>query len=85
MPGTVSIRLFATAREAAGTATIQRPTGREGVLVRSVLQELVSQTPALAPILRQARFARNGTYLRGREGRLRPGDEFAVHPPYSGG
>ncbi|MCI4370658.1 MAG: MoaD/ThiS family protein [Thermoplasmata archaeon] len=85
MTGTVAIRLFASAREAAGAARIDRPTGPEGVAIATVLRELAEQRPSLAPILQHARFARNGTYLRGRTGRLRPGDEFAVHPPYSGG
>jgi molybdopterin converting factor small subunit len=82
---TISIRLFATAREAAGTASIERATDPAGVPLRTVLKELASANPALGPILRHARFARNGTYVRGRGVRLRPGDELAVHPPYSGG
>jgi molybdopterin converting factor small subunit len=85
MSGTVAVRLFSTARETVGTARIDRPTGARGVAVETVLRELAEAHPGLAPILRHARFARNGTYLRGRSGRLRPGDELAIHPPYSGG
>jgi molybdopterin converting factor small subunit len=85
MGGVVRIRLYATAREAAGTATIRRPVGPSGILVRNLLEELGTERPGLATALRHARFARNGTYLRGTGARLRDGDELAVHPPYSGG
>ena len=81
----VVIRLYATAREAAGSARIDWPAGPAGVSVGSLVKSLAAAHPALAPILRQARFARNGRYVRGRSGRLRAGDELAIHPPYSGG
>jgi molybdopterin converting factor small subunit len=85
MRGAVRVRLYATAREAAGTSTIRRPIGPEGVVLRALLRELSESRPQLATILRHARFARNGTYLRGLGARLHAGDELAVHPPYSGG
>jgi len=85
MARTLAIHLFATAREAAGTASMERPIAPQGILLRTVLRELATETPALGPILRHARYARNGAYVRGRNVRLRPGDELAVHPPYSGG
>jgi molybdopterin converting factor small subunit len=85
MRGAVRVRLYATAREAAGTATIRRPTGPEGVELRTLLGELSESHPPLEVILRHARFARNGTYLRGVRTRLLAGDELAIHPPYSGG
>jgi molybdopterin converting factor small subunit len=85
MAGVVSVRLYASAREAAGTGTIRRPTGPEGVVLRSLLRELAEDRPTMAKILRHSRFARNGTYLTGLGTRLFPGDELAVHPPYSGG
>jgi molybdopterin converting factor small subunit len=81
----VVVRLFATAREAAGTGRIEWPSGNRGISVGDLVRALTRECPALAPILKHARFARNGTYLLGRAGRLRPGDELAVHPPYSGG
>ncbi|MCI4325460.1 MAG: MoaD/ThiS family protein [Thermoplasmata archaeon] len=85
MRGVVQVRLYATAREAAGIATIHRPTGPDGVVLRTLLRELASNRPQLALVFRHARFARNGTYLRGLGARLHAGDELAVHPPYSGG
>jgi molybdopterin converting factor small subunit len=56
-----------------------------GVTVEAMIASLAADHPALAPVLPHCRFARNGTYVRGRGARLRPGDELAVHPPYSGG
>jgi molybdopterin converting factor small subunit len=85
MGGAVLVRLFATAREAAGTDWIRHDTGPGGIALRDLLKELGDGRPALARILRHARFARNGTYIRGPGTRLRAGDELAVHPPYSGG
>jgi molybdopterin converting factor small subunit len=82
---TVVVRLYASAREAAGNARLDWPAGPGGVTVRQLLDALATEHPALAPILRHSRFARNGIYLRGRTGRLRAGDELAIHPPYSGG
>ena len=85
MPRAVSVRLFATAREAAGTESIAHEVGPGGIPLRDLLRELAAGRPALAKILRHSRFARNGTYVRGMATRLHPGDELAVHPPYSGG
>jgi molybdopterin converting factor small subunit len=82
---TVRVRLFATARLAAGTAELRRPVPAPGIDVRTLLGQLRREFPALGPVLRSARFVRNGELLRGRSGRLRPGDELAIHPPYSGG
>ncbi|MGI0155158.1 MAG: MoaD/ThiS family protein [Thermoplasmata archaeon] len=39
----------------------------------------------MAPTLRACRFVRNGQYVERTSDRVRPGDEFAVHPPYGGG
>ncbi|MGI0131398.1 MAG: MoaD/ThiS family protein, partial [Thermoplasmata archaeon] len=46
---------------------------------------LATAYPALAPTLRACRFVRNGQYVERTSDRVRPGDEFAVHPPYGGG
>jgi molybdopterin converting factor small subunit len=85
MQGTVSVRLYATAREAAGRAALRCAAGPDGVALRQLLRELTETYPALAKVLRHARFARNGTYVVGLGTRLYAGDELAVHPPYSGG
>ena len=79
------MRLFATAREAAGTDRIEWPPAPGGLEIAALLSELSVRYPQLRPVLAHSRLARNGTYLTRRSGRLRPGDELAIHPPYSGG
>jgi molybdopterin converting factor small subunit len=81
----VTVLLFATAREAAGRGTLRRPIPREGLALDAFLAELTETYPRLGPVLPSCRFGRNGRYLRSRSARLRPGDELAIHPPYSGG
>jgi molybdopterin converting factor small subunit len=83
--GTVQVLLFAAAREAAGRPMLDRPVGRAGLDLHELLDSLVAEFPALARILPRSRFAVNNEYIRGRSVRLRPGDELAIHPPYSGG
>jgi molybdopterin converting factor small subunit len=85
MASSVRVLLFATAREAAGVSEIRQPVGVDGVEVAQLLEELISRYPRLEGVLRTARLVRNGEYLAGPGGRLRPGDEFAIHPPFSGG
>jgi molybdopterin converting factor small subunit len=84
-PRTVRVALFATAREAVGRASIERTVPREGMTIRSFLASLAQEHSALAAILPSCRVARNGKYVSARTGRVRPGDELALHPPYSGG
>jgi molybdopterin converting factor subunit 1 len=45
---------------------------------------LIEAFPGLAPFRKNARLARNETYLQGDE-MIQPGDEIAVIPPVSGG
>ena len=85
MPRSVRILFFASAHEATGTKELEWAVPPSGVPLRELLQALEGRFPKLSPILATSRFVRNGTYLRGSSGRIRPGDEFAVHPPYSGG
>ena len=85
MPTTVRVLLFATAREAVGRASLDVPVPAGGIPARTVLEELVGRHPALGAVLRTSRLVVNGRVARGAPGRLRPGDELAVHPPYSGG
>jgi hypothetical protein len=49
------------------------------------VRELSARHPALARIARHSRWFRNGEPVEGPTVRIRPGDEFAVHPPYGGG
>ncbi len=81
----VRVLLFASAREAVGRADLDWPVPAAGVPVRDLVRSLATAYPRLAPTLRTSRFVRNGRYLTGARARLRPGDEFAVYPPYGGG
>lgn len=81
----VTVLLFAGAREAVGRSSLEWPVPTEGILARRLLDELSTRFPALRRTLAASRFVRNGRYLPNLGTRLRPGDEFAVHPPYGGG
>jgi molybdopterin converting factor small subunit len=85
MPPPLRILFFATARQAVGRARLERPVPEAGIAVSELLHELVREYPPLGPIVRASRLVKNGEYLRGQLGRVGPGDELAVHPPYSGG
>ena len=81
----VHLTLFATAREAVGRSELEVAVPSSGKLLRDLLAELARQYPRLGPILPACRVARNGEYVAGGSTRLWPGDELALHPPYSGG
>ena len=85
MTRSVRIVFFAAAREAAGTSSVDREVPARGATLATLLAGLVQERPRLGPILQGSRFARNGEYVRGPRARVAPGDEIAVHPPYSGG
>jgi molybdopterin converting factor small subunit len=81
----IRVRLFATGREAVGRATVDWPVPPRGIPARELVAGLGREYPRLAPILRTSRFLRNDRYLDDLTERIAPGDEFSVHPPYSGG
>lgn len=81
----VRVRLFATARTVVGRATLPWPVPEAGLPARELIALLGKAYPHLGPTLRVSRFLRNDRYLENLEELLRPGDEFAVHPPYGGG
>ncbi len=85
MPSTVHLLFFASAREAVGRSRLDRPIDGGGVGVGELLAELIREFPRLSPVLASSRLVLNGQYLKGDRGRVRPGDELAIHPPYSGG
>lgn len=85
MTTSVRVLLFATAREAVGAASVEREVPARGSTIGSVLSGLCTEHPRLEPILRGSRFVRNGRYVNDRRAHVAPGDEIAVHPPYSGG
>jgi molybdopterin converting factor small subunit len=79
------VRFFGPARLQAGVDRLSWPVPPSGVPARRLVAELAARFPGVAPTLRVSRFVRNGQYLESLASRLRPGDEFAVHPPYGGG
>ncbi|MCI4358795.1 MAG: MoaD/ThiS family protein [Thermoplasmata archaeon] len=79
------IVLYATAREAVGRSVVIRPIRPGQDRVDAILGALSRDFPALSSVLPSCRFARNGKYVQRTSIRLSPGDELAVHPPYSGG
>jgi molybdopterin converting factor small subunit len=81
----VRVLLFATARTSVGRTELQWPVPEAGLSVRGLARELGAAYPALRSTLRISRFVRNGRYVERLTERVRPGDEFAVHPPYGGG
>lgn len=85
MVAPVELRLYAQAREAVGARRLARPIDRSGVPLAALVEGLVAEFPRLRPVLRTARFAVNGTYVALERTLVRPGDEVAIHPPYSGG
>ena len=78
---TVAVRLFASYREAAGTARL-RAELPEGARVRDLQAQLAEQVPALART--KGLVAVNQTYV-GPDFVLHAGDEVAFIPPVSGG
>jgi molybdopterin converting factor small subunit len=81
----VTVLLFATARVAVGASELSLAVESSGITARSLICSLRSSYPKLVPALRTSRFVLNGRYLTNLTARVRPGDEFAVHPPYGGG
>jgi molybdopterin converting factor small subunit len=85
MVASVRILLFAGARTAVGQSELEWTVPAGGVSARELALALAAQYPSLAPTLRASRFVRNGRYVTRMAVRVRPGDEFAIHPPYGGG
>lgn len=79
----VAVRLFAIARDRAGTsqAWVELPGDATAA---DALDELGRCFPKLPPVLSRAMVAVNREYVQ-RDHRLHDGDELAVIPPVSGG
>ena len=85
MADRVRVLFFATARDAVGHGSLERVVPPEGTSLRELLDGLGGAFPRLRAVLKESRLAVNGEYARSPGQRVRPGDEVAVHPPYSGG
>ncbi len=85
MPRPVRVLLFATARTAVGKSELAWNVPPAGIPASALAEELARAYPKLAPTLRVSRLVRNGHPIERPNLRVRPGDEFAIHPPYGGG
>ena len=85
MGATVHVLLFATARTAVGHSELDWPVPPSGVAAGALADEISRAHPRLAPVLKVSRLVRNGRPVERPSTRIRPGDEFAIHPPYGGG
>ena len=85
MARTVRVLLFAMARTAVGRAELDWLVPARGMPAAELARALAAAYPALGPVLSRSRLVRNGESLRRPNERVRPGDEFAIHPPYGGG
>jgi molybdopterin converting factor small subunit len=81
----VEIHLFASARHIVGQRTVRWSVPEGGVAARELIAGLRHRFPRLGPTLRVSRFLRNDRYVTDLDETVRPGDAFAVHPPYGGG
>jgi len=85
-----TVRLFASAREAAGAGEVALdvPVDAQGhTTTAQVLAALTEAVPALAPLMASVMLAVNMEYVRDRDAPfvLRTRDEVALIPPVSGG
>ncbi len=85
MAPSVRVLLFATARTAVGRSELDWPVPPSGLAAGALAAELAAAHPRLAPVLKASRLVRNGVPVGRPSARIRPGDEFAIHPPYGGG
>jgi molybdopterin converting factor subunit 1 len=79
----VRVKLFAAAREIAGTSQVVVEV-REGATVAEVRQSLLAQVPNLGQILPHARWAVE-TEFAGADVVVTEKSEIALIPPVSGG
>ncbi|MCI4336816.1 MAG: MoaD/ThiS family protein [Thermoplasmata archaeon] len=85
MAAAVRVLLFSTAREAVGLRSLDLPIAEEGTAIQNVIAALTRKYPRLGPVIRASRVVVNGHFVEPDRALLRPGDELAIHPPYSGG
>ncbi len=82
----VSLRLFAAAREAAGCATSEHDLAAAPTIGALLARATASYGPAFEAVLVRSRVWLNGEEpADGDATRLADGDEVAVLPPVSGG
>lgn len=81
---TLTVLLFAAARERAGLPRLTLELGRDEVTVTEVLAELAGRYPSLAPLLPHLRVAVDQEFVP-LSALVRPGAVVALIPPVAGG
>jgi molybdopterin synthase catalytic subunit/molybdopterin synthase sulfur carrier subunit len=79
----VRVKLFASARQLAGTDTVEVELG-DPATVAQLQWALAEQIPALGNLLRHAMFAVDMEYVSP-QAQIMPGADIACIPPVSGG
>jgi len=80
---TLTVRLFAAARDAAGSDEVRLEV-EDGARVGDVIAALAAFRSGLGDVARRSRLAVNQAFARP-DDPVRPGDEVALIPPVSGG
>lgn len=83
-PVRVSVRFFAAARDAAGTATGEL-TLKPGATIDDALRELCGQSDKLALVLQKCSYLCDGVAVRDRATVLLAHQTLDVLPPFAGG
>jgi MoaE-MoaD fusion protein len=80
----ITVKLFASLREAAGASDLDEQFDGESITVAEFTQRFADRRPALKPQLETVAVAVNEQYARG-EAPIRDGDVVALIPPIAGG
>ena len=79
----IEVLFFASARDLAGVSQLQVELP-DGADLKELLRQLTQEHPALEPVVKSARFARNEEFVD-LSSPLEDGDQVAWLPPVSGG
>ncbi|CAN5378992.1 molybdopterin converting factor subunit 1 [soil metagenome] len=82
--GEITVRFFASARQAAGCLETTLPCEAGSITEEALWKLLLAEFPALVTLRRSVRLARNHEYV-GADATFSAGDEVALIPPVSGG
>ena len=81
----VSVKLFASLREAAGTGDLDLEFAGDATTVAELRARFAETLPALRPLLETVAVAVNEEYTRSGDQAIRDGDVVALIPPIAGG
>ena len=81
---TITVQLFASLAEAAGTRTVSLDDLPPGATVADIAARLVDRFPRMAGLRASVLYAVNAEYVQA-DFPVQPGDTVALIPPVSGG